>query len=254
MHRYQLEATAKLLGGLDYTYKVKGDNQRKQTRLDGAQQREALTAVMYALNPVQLALPNHIISMMPPRPLGYARNRETFPSRNGLNFDPMAPAENVVDMTFQFLLEAGRGNRLHQQKLFDTNLPSFAEVLDKVFQDIFDSKFEENYKGEIKLMTENKLVDKLIDLSRDPQSTTTVRAIVRRKLKDMVDATQNPRFSFLLGRTNTQSNTLNNHSQYLADKIISYLNLPEQLNSPKSVEIPDGPPIGSEEMACDFDH
>ncbi|ERM83893.1 peptidase [Rhodonellum psychrophilum GCM71 = DSM 17998] len=254
MHRYQLEATAKLLGGLDYTYKVKGDNQRTQTRLNGEQQREALTSLMYALNPEQLALPKHIISMIPPRPLGYGRNRETFPSRNGLNFDPLAPAENVVDMAFGFLFEAGRANRLHQQKLFDVNLPSFSEVLDIVFKDIFDRKFEENYKGEIKLMTENKLVDKLIELSRDPQSTATVRAIVRRKLKDLVVVSQDPKFSFLLGRINSQNNTLNNHSQYLADKIISYLDLPEQLNSPKTIEIPDGAPIGSEEMACDFDH
>jgi hypothetical protein len=129
MHRYQIEATSKLLGGLDYTYKVKGDNQKVQSRLEATKQNEALNALLYTIKANQLAVPDQILDRIPPRPMGYSRNRETFPSRNGLNFDPLAPGENIVDLTLGLMFEAGRANRLHQQKLFDNALPLVRETL-----------------------------------------------------------------------------------------------------------------------------
>ncbi len=254
MHRYQVEATAKLIGGLDYTYKVKGDNQRAQSRVDASQQKEALKALLYAINPDQLALPESIINSMPPRPIGYSRNRETFPSRNGLNFDPLAPAENVVDLTFNFLFEAGRANRLHQQKLFDDTLPSFAEVLDMVVINVFNREYTDNYRGEIQLMTENKLIDELIALSKNPETTSSVKATVRQQLKEFQDI--NPTTSGLLGSlggiNKSKASGFHNHRQYLADKILAYIKLPEELSTPNSISVPDGAPIGSEDMSCDF--
>ena len=257
MHRYQIEATSKLIGGLDYTYKVKGDNQKIQSRLNGNMQLQALTALLYTIKPSNLAVPEHILDILPPRPMGYGRNRETFPSRNGLNFDPMAPAENITDMVFGFLFEAGRANRTHQQNLFDSSLPSFRDVLNKTVAEVFDSNYNENYLGEIKLMTESKLVDQLIKLANDPMASSSVRAEVRRKLKDMVQEYFNSpqrRFRHLSKRSGMVSNTYNNHSMYLADKIYAFLELPEKLSMPVEISVPDGAPIGSEDMSCDFDY
>ena len=257
MHRYQIEATSKLIGGLDYTYKVKGDNQKIQSRLNGNMQLQALTALLYTIKPSNLAVPEHILDILPPRPMGYGRNRETFPSRNGLNFDPMAPAENITDMVFGFLFEAGRANRTHQQNLFESSLPSFSDMLNKTVAEVFDSNYNENYLGEIKLMTESKLVDQLIKLANDPMASSSVRAEVRRKLKDMVQEYFNApqrRFRYLSKRSGTVSNTYNNHSMYLADKIYAFLELPEKLSMPAEISVPDGAPIGSEDMSCDFDY
>jgi len=243
MHRYQVEATSKLIGGLDYTYKIKGDNQRVQSRLDAAKQNNALDALIFTIQPAQLAIPGHIIDRLPPRPMGYNRTRETFPSRNGLNFDPLAPAENVVDMTFGFLFESGRANRLHQQKLFDSGLPSFSEVLTKVTNTVFAPANESNYEKEIRLMTQNKLVDNLIALSRDAQATAPVRAICRKQLKELAAKPG-------LGNASIPSADF---KSYLSEKITAYLQLPEELKSPSPIAVPDGAPIGSEDMSCDFD-
>ena len=243
MHRYQVEATSKLIGGLDYTYKIKGDNQRVQSRLDAAKQNNALDALIFTIQPAQLAIPGHIIDRLPPRPMGYNRTRETFPSRNGLNFDPLAPAENVVDMTFGFLFESGRANRLHQQKLFDSGLPSFSEVLTKVTNTVFAPANESNYEKEIRLMTQNKLVDNLIALSRDAQATAPVRAICRKQLKELAAKPG-------MGNASIPSADF---KSYLSEKITAYLQLPEELKSPSPIAVPDGAPIGSEDMSCDFD-
>ncbi len=253
MHRYQIEAASKLLGGLDYTYKIKGDNQRVQTRLEASRQNEALTSLLKVISPGQLVVPEHILDRLPPRPMGYSRNRETFPSRNGLNFDPIAPAENLTAMVFDLLFEPGRANRLHQQHLFDKNLPSFSDVLNKTVAQVFENKHQENYLGEIKLMVENKLVDHLIQLANNRQATTSVKAIARKQLKDLVSKSPNSTTCNQLKGRNRGEGMYDAHNMYLADKILAFLELPEELSTPAEISIPDGAPIGSDDMACDFD-
>ena len=43
-HRYQTEAAIKEIGGLDYRYKVRGDDQKLPEIVDAADQRQALAA------------------------------------------------------------------------------------------------------------------------------------------------------------------------------------------------------------------
>lgn len=244
MHRYQIEAAAKLIGGLDYTYKVKGDNQRNQKRLSASVQNEAIDALLKALSPENLVLPKQVIDHIPPRPMGYSRNRETFPSRTGLNFDPIAPAENVVDMALGFMLEAGRTNRLAQQAAFESGLPSFGAYLDKLSSSLVRNQISEDYQGQIALMIENKLVDHLIKLSKDAGASSLVKAEVRAKL----DQIKNRKSETEKGKSGISA-----HDKYLSDKITAFLRLPEELSTPSSLNVPDGAPIGSDEIFCDFE-
>ncbi|MCL6260985.1 zinc-dependent metalloprotease [Aquiflexum sp. TKW24L] len=250
MHRYQLEATSKLVGGLDYTYKVKGDNQRVQSRLEASKQNGALDALLYAIQAEQLAVPTQILDRIPPRPMGYSRTRETFPSRNGLNFDPLAPAENVVDHIFGFLFESGRANRLHQQKLFDAGLPSFAEVLQKVTKQVFDRNSESTYNGEINLMIQNKLTDHLINLAKDPRATATVKGITRNQLREIAYWNWNKNES----KTASSKGTSDEFHRYLADKINNFFSEKEEFSIPAELAIPDGAPIGTTDLSCDFEY
>ena len=251
MHRYQIEATSKLIGGLDYTYKVKGDNQKVQSRLESAKQNEALNALLYTIQSNQLAVPVQILNRIPPRPMGYSRNRETFPSRNGLNFDPLAPGENIVDLTFGLLFEAGRANRLHQQKLFDSSLPSFKEVLDRTTKQVFGSNFDGSYQGEINLMIQNKFTDHLINLSKDPKATASVKAISRNKLREI--ANLNSKTKSDASKSLSVKVTNEDFNRFLADKINNFLNQKEEFSIPAELSIPDGAPIGTTDLTCDFE-
>ncbi|GAB3223265.1 zinc-dependent metalloprotease [Algoriphagus aestuariicola] len=240
MHRYQLEATTKLIGGLDYAYKIKGDNQQAQKWTSAADQADALNALLTTISPAQLEVPQHILALIPPRPYGYGRNRETFPSRTGPTFDPIAPAENIVDATFGFLFESGRANRVYLQNLQDKSLPGYQDLLDKVTSQLFSNTLPGGLKDEIKLMTEAKFTDHLIALSKEPSASQTVRAITRMHLEK-------------IGEMTGGSGALLAHRQYLHDKIEAFLDLPEEWPAQERLSIPDGAPIGMESFGCDFD-
>lgn len=245
MHRYQVEATSKVIGGLDYQYKVKGDNQPNHQWVPSSTQKEALDALLLTISPDQLEVPKHILALIPPRPYGYGRTRETFVSRTGPVFDPIAPAETIVDLTLSFLLDETRVNRMYLQNLQDESLPSFEEILNEVTGKLFDSSLPSGLKTEIKLMTETKMVDHLISLAKNGDASNSVRAISRAKLDELANQSITNRNSSAL---------LSQHSKYLADKINAFLDLPVELTVQETLKAPDGSPIGSESMTCDFDY
>ena len=241
MHRYQLEATSKLIGGVDYTYKIKGDNQPQQKWISSKDQNDALNALLMTLSPSNLEVPPHILALIPPRPYGYNRNRETFPSRTGPIFDPISPAENVVDATFYFLLETGRVNRIYLQNLQDKSLPGLEQIFSKINAQVFLNSLPTGLQGEIKLMTEAKYIDYLIKLSKNANASQTVRALTRKHLSQLAKS------------PSSTSPLLQAHREYLSQKITAYLQLPEELTAQQMLTIPDGAPIGMEEMSCDFE-
>ena len=53
-HRYQVEAAAKLVGGVDYRFNLAGDGQELSLPLLAEEQRAALQAVLATLDPVEL--------------------------------------------------------------------------------------------------------------------------------------------------------------------------------------------------------
>ena len=56
-HRFQIDATASALGGLDYIYALRGDGRDPVTAIPGADQRAALTALMRTLHAEELTIP-----------------------------------------------------------------------------------------------------------------------------------------------------------------------------------------------------
>jgi len=254
MHRYQLEATSKMIGGVDYRYKIKGDNQADQQIVPAEQQKQALEAILTTIQPRHLELPKNITDIIHPRPLGFSAN-ETFSSRNGLNFDPLAPAENLVHMALDLLFEPSRVNRLHQQALADNSLPSYNWMLDELINKLSKIENTVGWNQEIQMMSERILIEKMISLAKNPSVSSTVRALTRSKLQSLynpavVDASGRKALAYRNAK-NTNP-TLASHDSYLAGKIHTFLSLPEELDPVKKLEIPDGAPIGSGELIyCD---
>jgi hypothetical protein len=63
LHRYQVEAASKLVGGVDYTFALRGDGQIATRPVAAAEQRRALAAVLATLTPEALALPEPLVSI-----------------------------------------------------------------------------------------------------------------------------------------------------------------------------------------------
>jgi len=101
-HRYQVEATTKLVGGVDYSYSVKGDGSESPIVLDADLQRAALEKVLLTITPEVLMIPEDKLELFPPRSPGYGRTGESFDGRTGITFDCLAPPTAAVNLTLGF--------------------------------------------------------------------------------------------------------------------------------------------------------
>lgn len=145
MHRYQVEAAGKLLGGVDFAYSVIGDGKESATSVPAQAQRAALSALLAALDPAALETPRGLMPLMSAGLTGRTDRQteiELFPTLAGPIFDPLAAAEVAAGLPLDVLLNDQRLARLIEQNRRDPSLPGAGEVLDaltaKVFADPSD--------------------------------------------------------------------------------------------------------------------
>src|SRR2546427_5527110 len=134
MHRYQVEAASKVVGGMDYTFALRGDGETPTQIVAPAEQRRALAVVLATLRPDVLALPESLLEMIPPRPPEYERGREHFKIRTSPLFDGFGPAEAAAEHTLEFLFNADRAPRLWEFHSRNGENPGLEEVLDVILR------------------------------------------------------------------------------------------------------------------------
>lgn len=179
-HRFQVEATSKVLGGADYNFALRGDGQMVYEPVSAIKQREAFNALMNTLSPEFLAVPDHILKMIPPRAFRYDANpRETFKRHTGLAFDPLAPAEAAAGLTLRMILNPERCSRLISQKVLKSDLPTFAEISNEMTKKLWKKAgmFSNNsYYAQIDRMVAMQFLDQLMKLANNKETTMDVRS------------------------------------------------------------------------------
>ncbi|WP_419940318.1 zinc-dependent metalloprotease [Candidatus Palauibacter sp.] len=183
-HRYQVDAAASMLGGLEYIYAVRGDGRTPMRRVSGEAQRAALDALAATLRPAELAIPAGVLDLLPPRPPGFGRSRETFPRYTGPAFDAVTPAVVAADHTVSQVLEPARAARLVQQHALDPQLPGLGETLTTLVDAVRPAANETLYHTELRLAAYRVLVDRIMALA-DRAPMPHVRALATRKLVDL---------------------------------------------------------------------
>jgi len=246
-HRYQVEAAVKVLGGLNYTYAVRGDGQKPLDRVLPAEQRRALAALLRAISPDALALPEPLLALIPPRPFGYARTRELFRGRAGLAFDSIAPAETAASFTLGLLLNAERAARLVEQRARDAQQPSLGEVLDAVLAATWRAPARPGLPGEVQRAVNSASLHQLMALAANERATSQVRAIAAQRLEALR--------TWLAAQARTAvSADQRAHLAFGAAQIKKFQDDPRQMALPRPFDPPDGPPIGSiSPWICDWD-
>lgn len=139
-HRYQVDAVAKLIGGSDYGYQVKGGGMKASTPVAPAQQRAALDALLATLDPSELDLREDLISLLQAQQSGDADLQHTvelFSSRQGRGFDAGTAAEIAADVTLQNLFAPARLERLADQARRDPAQMSVGQLTDAVIAYVF---------------------------------------------------------------------------------------------------------------------
>ena len=164
-HRYQAEATAKVVAGQYYTYAMRGDGQEPLRAVPASEQQTALRALMRTLDPRELAIPRSILAKLPPRPMGYDPHQELFARTTGLVFDAVTPAAGAADATLMFLLHPERAARMVQQNALDPSLPGLSDVIATVRQATFGLSPSDGCQAEINRAVETAFVARLMALA-----------------------------------------------------------------------------------------
>ena len=178
-HRYQLLAALKVLGGLDYSYVVRGDGRTPTRFIDPARQRRALDVILSILDPEVLDLPESILRIIPPRPFGYGPHRELFRGRTDPALDPLGAAATASEMVVSGLLRPERAARLVDFHRRDPAQPGLEMVLRRIVETTFEAPPPtEERLVEIRRVVQTVTVDGLIGLSADSHTTPEVRSRV----------------------------------------------------------------------------
>src|SRR6202453_4185213 len=179
MHRYQTEAAAEEIGGLDYRYALRGDAQQVPAIVSPADQRKALTAVLRTLAPETLTLPEPLLRLLPPVAPGYPRTRESFAGFTGLAFDPVAAAASAADLTLTLLFDPQRASRLVEYHARDAANPGLDEVLRSVLKATWQAPRESGLAAETQSAVESATLESLLGLGAANQASPYARATPR---------------------------------------------------------------------------
>ena len=177
-HRYQVEAAASALGGVDYVYAMRGDGLAPVTPVPAEQQRAALDALVATLAPAELTLPAGLLRLIPPRPPGHARHRELFPRRTGAAFDALTPAIVAADLAISEMLAPERAARLVEQALVHETLPDLAEVLATLVEAAFTAPADTAYERAARRAVQRVVAERLMWLvDRAPMAEVRAHAL-----------------------------------------------------------------------------
>ncbi|MFD2247800.1 zinc-dependent metalloprotease [Pontibacter ruber] len=238
-HRYQTEAAAKLVGGVNYTYAVRGDKQLVTEVLDKKEQQKALDAMLRTLSPEVLTLPENIITLIPPRAPGLRNSRELFAKRTGLTFDPLAAAQASADFTVSFLLHPERASRLVELGARSNSL-SLQDVTNQLIENTWKGRRENGLAAQVQLQTEQVVLTHLLALAQNPNASYGARAVATAAIADIKrHATSQAK------RTRDD-----NYKAHLAFTL-ARIEKPEEIVPTKVLDLPPGAPIGDGIFGCE---
>ncbi|MBS1668293.1 MAG: zinc-dependent metalloprotease [Bacteroidetes bacterium] len=236
-HRYQLEAVTKMVGGMYYTYALRGDGQVVTKPLSKEEQLRALNAVLDCIDPKVLSIPESIIKLIPPRPAGYEYHRELFNRRTGLAFDPLAAAETAADFPLSFLFNNERLDRMVQYKT-QTNGLGADDMINLVINKTWKAPRMKGFDELIQLQNEQLILTYLLATSINDNASFAVKGFAQKALNEIKIFAESQ-------QKLTKDETYKAHLALVLERLKS----PEKAKpSTLHEEIPPGSPIG-----CDWD-
>lgn len=229
--RYQVEATAKLIGGMEFQYAEKGDNNTKNLIVNHRIQKDALSSLLELIQPEQLEIPLSVIEQIPPTAYGYPRGREYFKSELGGAFDPVAAAKGLSGHVINFLLNPTRLNRICQQYTQDEAQFSLEQYLDEIEKLVLSQRSRSPIQELITLNTKAQVLDHYFALAADPSTPMFVRMTMIERIEKYAEDGSTIR--------STKAST------YFTMKYRIFKDEPKNLIKVNKEKMPDGSPIGS---------
>ena len=234
-HRYQVEAVTKLVGGMYYTYALRGDGQIITQALSKDDQLKALNAVISTIEPSVLILPERIIKLIPPRPPNYDYTKELFRKRTGLAFDALSPAETAADLPLSFLFNSDRMNRMIEYQVQNGGL-GLDEMIAVVLNVTWKAGRKKGMERLIQQQTEQIVLTYLLAASVNENNSFITQAVLQKAVSDLK--------IFIENKKKMATDGLYSGHLMLA---LERMKKPENAKPTIHAAMPPGAPIGCEE-------
>ena len=236
LHRYQVEAAAKSLGGVDFAYGLSAESPAA-VPVPGSRQQDALTALMATLTPAALTVPARLQGLLS---IGFGGNRdrqndiEIIPTAGGPVFDPLKATETAAVETLNSLLDPDRLNRLELQHQSDAEVPSPHELVERL---IAQSLAPSGSIAEVRRRIGTTVVLAIARASRVPRLSPAIAVSLNARLDRLADD---------LARTKTRD-VDGDWSRGLAALLRDDEALERALTDPARLPaVPPGMPIGAD--------
>lgn len=235
LHRYQIDATAKMVGGVDYFYAVKGDPRPAPTPVAAATQRAALAGLLATLSPAELEVPDRLAQLLSSGVNGrndVQSDIEVLANAGSAVFDPLVAADAAAQITLDTLLASARLTRLHEQHRRDPANLGVDEVVSRLL-----SAADQGRTSELGRRIAYRTVISLARAAHDPDTSSDVAAALQDRLRTVaLDLVKAAGAGAEAAWARSLSRTLGD--QELLEK--------EFAKAPRAPVVPPGMPIGAE--------
>jgi hypothetical protein len=233
LHRYQVDATAKLIGGVDFSYAVAGDGRDAALPVPAASQRGALDALLATLDPQALRVSDRLLPLLSGGQQGNDDRQyeiEVFATAGGPVFDPLVAADVAATVTLDALLAPARLARVAQQHARDAALPGLDDLLDRLTGVTVDRA-----RDPIGQRIAWRTIVRLAQARRDAGAYPEVVATLDDRLATLADR--------LAGMKGADAAWARSLGRTLGDRAATAALLDQQKSAPR---VPPGMPIGTD--------
>jgi hypothetical protein len=236
LHRYQVDAAAKFVGGVDYAYTVAGDGRPPARPVPAAAQNAAIDALMATLSPAALTVPDRLVGPLSAGINGASNpqfDTEVFANAGAAVFDPLVAADVAAQATLGTLLAPTRLTRVHEQHRRDAGLLGLDTLLDRLVA----ATINENGDAVSRRIGTRSLIA-MAAAARDPETPPDIAAILDDRLASLADRLSRSRAS---GDGGAWARSM---ARLLRDEDRLQREVDKQ---PRTPAVPPGMPIGSAE-------
>ncbi|PZU72249.1 MAG: peptidase [Brevundimonas sp.] len=181
-HRYQTTAVGRQIGGVDYAYAVSGDGRERADPVPAERQRAALDALMQALSPETLDLPDRVLDLLSSAQSGVPDRQtdiELFDGRTDAVFDPSSAAAAATESVYETLLAPERLNRLVEQQRRDPSQLGLQETLDRIALTVGPGGALSPRQAELRRVARARYAAYLAALIQGKALSSTAQGVVR---------------------------------------------------------------------------
>ncbi|MDQ2861255.1 MAG: zinc-dependent metalloprotease, partial [Pseudomonadota bacterium] len=248
-HRYEVDAVAKLIGGVDFSYAVKGDGHESARPVPGAEQRRALDALLATVDPACLDLPDSLLGLLSSAQSGLADPQfdvEVFGRPGDPVFDLPTAADAAADIAFSDLLQPERLNRVVDQGGRDPSQLELDALVGKTVSQVFSAGPDTGGRtAELRRRVRMRLVIDLAQSLQDKRLSPTAAAQIKVALTGL-----GARLAAVRAGDAADLAQARYLSAILLDTTRDAIKTLAEADKARTIDVPPGAPIGSEGEGC----